>query len=215
MPAINPRRECSCRTPPLITDRFQEAPVGWGPFVALAVAAAILGVAHLFTGSWGWVGWFFLIAFDALWVLCLWLLVSEARTQARQGLDYVQLDAPSFALGGSMGLRIGSDRDGFAGLSGLDVWLRCVDTFQEERERGDDRGTELVQVCYVVWEDRREIQLAALRANREARVEFALPAQGDFAGPWGTFRERNWEVEVVRHGGASPLQFRVIVSEAK
>ena len=96
------------------------------------------------------------LGLDLVWALLLWFYIDEARAQGRHGLGYVRLDAPSFTMGGSLGLHVGASR-GLVGLRGIEVWLRCIDAFMEEREiEGEDqRGIETVRVCYVVWADRR------------------------------------------------------------
>ena len=109
-------------------------------------------------------------------------------------------------------MHIGSGR-GLAGLRGIEVRLRCIDAFMEEREVAGQEGPtkETMRICYVVWEDRREIAATGLPAQGEASVGFTLPSERDLAGPWGTWVERYWGLEVLRHGGASPLRFRVLV----
>jgi hypothetical protein len=213
MPAVNPRRECPCRTAPLITDRFQEAPIGRGHAGCLGVTAALLGTAHVLASIWEWGGVIVLLALDAFWLYMLWFFGSAARAQARHGVFYVRLDAPSFELGGSMGLRLGNDRGAFAGLHDVEAWLRCVDTFVEERETGRDGETKSVKVCYVVWEDQRQVQFDGNTVAGELRFDFKLPLQEEFASPWGTWNRRRWEVEVdAGRGAASTLVFSVRVA---
>ena len=214
MPAVNPRREHACPRSPLIRDRFQEKPVGRGPFVGLAVSAIVLLAAHFFAGSWGWMGGLALAALDGLWLLLFWLFTDEARLQKRNGLAYVQLDASAFEPGDPLSLSIGSSR-GLAGVSSLEVTLRCLDGFMEDRPIGEDGRTESTRVCYVVWEDHRAVELTTPPPDGEARIDVTLPVAGDFAGPWGTWIERSWEVEVGRPGGGLPLRFCVVVAPPK
>ena len=212
MPAVNPRRECPCSSYSLLTGRVDEEAVGKGPFVWLAVFGAVLGVSHFLLAGWGWIAWAVLLALDLLWLVILWAVTDEVRAQERHGLGYVRLDAASQRLGGGFRLHVGSGRR-LAGLRGLEARLQCVDAFMEEREVAGQEGPtkEMMQICYVVWEDSRAIDAAQLPAEGEASFEFTLPLAGDFAGPWGTWVERYWNLEVVRRGGASPLRFRLLV----
>ncbi len=215
MPAISPRRECPCRSNPPLVEHFQEEALGHAPFAWLAGGGAVLGIVQVLAAvrGWGWMVWGVLLGLDVLWLLVLASLILERRSQARDGLGHVRLDDAALRLGGELGLHIGSSR-GLSGLRGIEVSLRCVDAFMEEREVAGQEGPtkEMMQVCYVVWEDRREVRGPDLPARGEASVRFDLPSQSDFAGPWGTWVERCWEIEVVRLGGAATLRFRVLVS---
>jgi hypothetical protein len=210
MPGVNPRRERPCRDAPLLTERFEEEAIGRGHFIGMAVFAVLLGLGQASAWGGGWVARIVVAALDLLWILLLLAFLHELRIQARQGLGHVRPDAPSFTLGEALVLFVGA-AGGLGGLRSIEVWLRCVDAFMEERKTSEQGGTEPTRVCYVVWEDRREEGAVRLRGVREARFEFALPASGDLVGPWGSWLERYWEVEVVRHGGGASLRFRVLV----
>ena len=212
MTAIKLRRECPCRSSSLLTGRMDEEAVGWSPFAWLAAFGAVLGYSHLYVRSWGWIGWLVVLALDLIWILFLLVFVSEARSQRRLGLGYVRTDAPSFRLGDRLRLHVGANR-GFAGLSRVEVSLRCVDAVMEDREttaQGGQTIMEPTQICYSVWEDSQAIDAAQLAGRTEASFEFTLPAAGDLAESGGCL-ERYWEVEVERRGGASALRHRVLV----
>lgn len=213
MPAVNPRRESPCFTDPVASGRFQEEGLGWGQaIVSLALVAAILVPAHLFLWSWGWLARIIVLALDLAGIAVLALLVDERRAQSRFGLGYVRLDELSFTLGGPLVLHVGSGR-GLGGLSRVSVELRCVDAVFEEREVASQQGhaLERQRVCYVVWADERSTEGTDLPARGEARFEFLLPLEADFAGPVGEHDGRYWEVVATRYGGASALRFRVLV----
>ena len=214
MAPITLRRECPCRSSPVITGRVDEEAIGWGPFLRLAIFGFALGFAHLYAGGWGWIGWVAVGSLDLLWVLMFLFVVGEARAQRRQGLGYVRVGASSFRLGDRLALQVAAER-GFAGLSRIEVSLRCVDAVMEDREvtvaEGGQKGTEPVQICYAVWEDSRSVDAARLEGRSEASFEFTLPKAGDLPEPPRGGLERYWEIEVDRRGGASALRHRVLV----
>ena len=208
MPAINPRRECSCHTSPVAAGRFQEERVGGRPFVALVVAAVVLVPLHLYLRTWGWVGWLVLVALDLIWIVVLLFYIAERRSQSRFGLGHVRLDALSYNLGQPLVLHVGSER-GLGGLQAIEVLVRCVDAVYEMRDTG--RGEERERICYAVWQSEQRQDAKDIPATGEARFQLDLPAAGTFADPVGNHIERYWEVEVTRYGGASDLRFRVLV----
>lgn len=214
MPAFSPRRECACFSAPIVSGRFQEESVGWGQaFVALALVTAILVPAHLYMWSWGWLARIIVLGLDLAGIAVLALLIDERRAQGRFGLGYVRLDELSFTLGAPLVLHVGSGR-GLRGLRRLSVDLRCVDAVFEEREtasQGGGHALERQRVCYAVWADERSIEGTDLPARGEARFEFLLPLETDFAEPVGEHDGRYWQVEATRHGGAAALRFRVLV----
>jgi hypothetical protein len=207
MPAINPRRECSCHSSPVVGARFSEEPVGWAPFGWLAVVAAVLVPIHLLARGWGALGWVVLGAADVVWALALWVYAEESRSQRRLGLGYARLDDSSFTLGGPVTVHVGGER-GLAGLRGIGVSIHCIDAVHEMR--GTGQGEERQRICYSVWADGTTLGANALAGRKEVTLSLALPEEGTFAGPVGDHIERYWEVEVSRHG-ASPLRFRILV----
>jgi len=211
MPPPNALRECSCRSLPLLTSRSEEEPLGAAPFLVLAVFAVILGGIHLMARDWGWLAGFIMVTLELLWLGILGFVISEARAQRRHGLVFVRRDAETSRQGGVLGLTIGPARS-LAGLQKVEVRLRCIEAFMEEREataQGGQTITESVRICYVVWEDREQ----AIRSppEGEARVRFDLPSVETLAAPSEGCLERYWEIEVVRHGRATGPQFRVLV----
>lgn len=203
--------ECPCRASPLLTGRSEEEPFGTSPFLGLAACAAFLGGIHFFVRDWGWGAWLIMLALESACLFALWSFIGEVRAQRRDGLVWVRTDAESATLGGDLGISIGPGRS-LAGLEEIEVRLRCVEAFMRNGETtGADGEPEEVRVCYQLWGDTRRIEGAELTGDREARVQFTLPLAGDLAGPSGRFQERYWEVELVRHGGAANLHFRVLV----
>lgn len=213
MPAINPRRECTCHTSPIASARVEEEPVGWRSFgVFVLLAAALLVPAHVFLWSWGSIARILIVACDLAALGLFAMLVSMSRSQSRDGRVYARPDELSFTLGDPLSLHVGGTR-GWSGANRVSVSLRCIDAVMEERETTiqDSRGTEPTRICYTVWADERGIDRKDLPAQGEAQFQFTLPPVGEIADPVGDHRERYWEVEVTRHGTGSVLRFRVLV----
>jgi len=213
VPRLLPRQERHCHSYPLAVDSFREERVGARPFLWLAVVATLLVPAHVVAVGRGLLLVLGVLVLDLFWLVALALFVSQWRDQRRLGLARVRLDSSSFYLGDRLTLHVCNDR-GFGGLSGLVVWLRCIDAVREMRETtvGQDgqRAEEEQQVCYVVWADDRRAPGSDL-SRKQISFSFALPTEVELGDPVGAFDARYWEVEVQRIGGAS-LNFQVLVS---